>query len=153
MEKVERLLEKLKKLYDCLDAGEKIIYEADTWITEFENSLSRALTRGVSRSFKPMRFGTDVGLYICDDGDVRFYMDSVPAEVDEVNVPLTSAAVQKSLRRLIGFRKFLDNIDEVVRQIDEKISELDNTNSKLREMLEEIKDALAPLVIAHEIKP
>jgi len=148
IERINTLIKKTQVSYD-------ILYEAKDLLEQFEKCLSSIAKENMRNNLSYIdrmvfNAGANTKLIITSDCGVSIHIAEFPIPQD-LRPPIVYYR-ENLIRNLLGLKEFIDNIDNVIREIDRKIAEIDGKNMKLRRMLEEIKDVLAPLIIAHELK-
>jgi len=147
-------VEKLRELFLKLNESKEILEEASRW-HEYLNEALTAEARSTAKvCCETMRFraGPNTSLCICEHLGhvlVRVEVDSNITIPDELKVPIAYTNFQ--MRSLFGLKEFIDNIENVVREIDMKIAEIEEKNEKLRQILERIREVFSPLVIAQKL--
>ncbi|MEM2613250.1 MAG: hypothetical protein QXO15_03365 [Nitrososphaerota archaeon] len=152
---IEVLIERIKTLIKRTQESYDILEDAGNLREQFEKCLTGIARENMRNEYAYIdrmvfNAGANTQLIITSDCGVSIHIAEFPIPQD-LRPPIVYYR-ENLIRNLLGLKEFIDNIDNVIREIDRKIAEIDGKNMKLRRMLEEIKDVLAPMIIAHELK-
>ena len=146
---LEFFLRKVEELVKVIKFSDEILKEIGEWKSKFEGIILDIIKK-----------------YNVDFGSIKINCNHVKLCLDSSSVgiygPVDAEEVKKyalhehwshldDVRCALVFKYFIENISLVVKELDKKIRKLKSKNSKLRKILEEIKEVLLPIVVSNEL--
>ena len=146
---LEFFLRKVEELVKVIKFSDEILKEIGEWKSKFEGIILDVIKK-YNVNFDSIKINCNhVTLYL-DSSNVNIY-GQVDAEETKKYALHEYWSHLDDVKRALVFKYFIENIPLVVKEIDREIRKLKSKNSKLRKILEEIKEILSPIVVSNEL--
>jgi len=146
---LEFFLRKVEELVKVIKFSDEILKEIDEWKIKFQDIILDIIKK-YNVKFDRIKINCNhVTLYL-DSSSV-----SIHGQVDTEEAKKYALHEYWShlddVKRALVFKYFIENIPLVVKELDKEIRKLKSKNSKLRKILEEVKEILSPIVVSSEL--